>query len=69
MIGILEGAMSVTSFNSGLMAREIGGRRILESTLLDIWKWRLRGTEADYDHARLVEPDEAFDIRSSLYGA
>lgn len=34
--------MSATRFNSDSMAREMDGRRILKSTPLNIWRWRLR---------------------------
>ncbi|KAL4969563.1 uncharacterized protein BDV14DRAFT_195827 [Aspergillus stella-maris] len=65
IIDILEGAKARGEFLFDLMETATGGRRTLRFTHLDIWRWKLQR----FDHSRLIDPMDAYDIRRRMYEA
>jgi hypothetical protein len=69
VIDILEGARERHEFLFGFDGGRDGWTEDIEIYAPGYLELEAAGHEADYDHARLIDPEDAYDIRSRIYQA
>lgn len=69
IIDILEGVKERGEFLFGFDGDREGWTEDIEIYAPGYLEMEAAGLEADYDHARLIDPNDAFDIRHAMYEA
>ncbi|KAJ5552344.1 hypothetical protein N7494_001722 [Penicillium frequentans] len=69
VIDILEGAKARGEFLDRFDGARDGWTEDIEIYAPGYLEMEAAGREAEYDHARLIDPEDAYDIRSALYRA
>jgi hypothetical protein len=67
MIDILEGAKPRREFLFGFDGARDGWTVDIEIYAPGYLKMEAAGNEAEYDHARLIDPRDVYDIRTRIY--